>query len=458
MRDWLESDGNKDTLIEGVQTVVNKAIDTKRLKQLELDFVRRITEEWPSLNPVTDQEGWKEPAKKKRKKSLKKLAKENSKVSDWLGTKTSAITEVNESSDAIREDVEIMEIEISEECNQPNPMMIERLLKRDRLLEVWNGRRIVKELIVEMVGMVPELAAENMYKMMANKKARAVDRKMIGDLVSEMTMEVPGVSGATNIMREVLEMACWRARVNQVWAIMEGDRRIQRLIEWRMDNQRMDERITLESIRKEERLERVEKLQAALKTRRETVRDDEMEWMTEDNVEMDMDWCVLESREHAYLANLLESLEMGFGPVASIEMDDMDSMEEELEHTILDKILQEWEGEEDAEMQEGVRKKGVKDYDEDMHTLGEEAEDDLDECIRTINCEGNCSSNFEISCQVPALEVGRGKTNKDMENRIVSTCPTVHLDGVRYVSECIRTVQCAGDCACMTHIANPESE
>ena len=37
----------------------------------------------------------------------------------------------------------------------------------------------------------------------------------------------------------------------------------------------MDERITLESIRKEERLGRVEKLQAALKTRRETVRDDE---------------------------------------------------------------------------------------------------------------------------------------------------------------------------------------
>ena len=245
LRDWLESDGNKDTLIEGVQTVVNKAIDTKRLKQLELDFVRRITEEWPSLNPVTDQEGWKEPAKKKRKKSLKKLAKENSKVSDWLGTKKSAITEVNESTDAIREDVEIMEIEISEECNQPNPMMTERLLKRDRLLEVWNGRRIVKELIVEMVGMVPELAAENMYKMMTNKKARAVDRKMIGDLVSEMTMEVPGVSVATNIMREVLEMACWRARVNQVWAIMEGDRRIQRLIEWRMDNQRMDERITV---------------------------------------------------------------------------------------------------------------------------------------------------------------------------------------------------------------------
>ena len=40
---------------------------------------------------------------------------------------------------------------------------------------------------------------------------------------------------------------------------MEGDRRIQRLIEWRMDNQRMDERVVLESNRKEERLEKVKK-------------------------------------------------------------------------------------------------------------------------------------------------------------------------------------------------------
>ena len=70
--------------------MVKTAIDTKHLKHLELDFVRRITEEWPSLNPMTDQEGWKKPAKKKRKKSLKKLAKENSKVSDWLGTRMSA--------------------------------------------------------------------------------------------------------------------------------------------------------------------------------------------------------------------------------------------------------------------------------------------------------------------------------------------------------------------------------
>ena len=120
---------------------------------------------------------------------------------------------------------------------------------------------------------------------------------------------------------------------------------------------------------------------------------------------------------------------MGFGSVANIEMYNIDTMEEELEHTILDKILKEWEVEEDAEMEEGVKKDGIKDYDVDMHTLGGEAEDDMDECIRTITCEGNCSSNLEMACQVPVLEVGRGKSNKDIENRIVSTSPTVHLDG-----------------------------
>ena len=55
----------------------------------------------------------------------------------------------------------------------------------------------------------------------------------------------------------------------------------------------------------------------------------QMEWMLEENVEMNMDWCVVESREHAYLADLMESLEMGFGADANIEMEDIDTLEEE---------------------------------------------------------------------------------------------------------------------------------
>jgi hypothetical protein len=61
-----------------------------------------------------------------------------------------------------------------------------------------------------------------------------------------------------------------------------------------------------------------------------------------------------------------------------------------------------------------------------------------------------------MSCQVPALWVGRGKIEEEkMKNRIVSTSLTVHVDSLGYVSESIQSVQCAGDCACMTHIITP---
>ena len=67
------------------------------------------------------------------------------------------------------------------------------------------------------------------------------------------------MAAAMSIMEEVLGMTVWRTGVNEVWAIMEGDKRMQRLVGWRMESQRMDERLLLESIEKEERLERVKK-------------------------------------------------------------------------------------------------------------------------------------------------------------------------------------------------------
>ena len=71
---------------------------------------------------------------------------------------------------------------------------------------------------------------------------------------------------------------------------MEGDRRIQRLIEWRMDNQRMVERIVLESIRREDRLQRAGNLQDALRHQQKVVKDDKMEidWIIEEEDEMDI--------------------------------------------------------------------------------------------------------------------------------------------------------------------------
>ena len=55
-----------------------------------------------------------------------------------------------------------------------------------------------------------------------------------------------------------------RAGVSKAWAVVEGDKRVQRLIEWRIHNQKMEERVLLESIRNEERLEIAGRLQDAL--------------------------------------------------------------------------------------------------------------------------------------------------------------------------------------------------
>ena len=77
--------------------------------------------------------------------------------------------------------------------------------------------------------------------------------------MSGLVDRIPAMAAAMSIMEEVLGMTVWRTGVNDVWAIMEGDKRMQRLVGWRMESQRMDERLLLESIEKEERLERVKK-------------------------------------------------------------------------------------------------------------------------------------------------------------------------------------------------------
>ena len=81
---------------------------------------------------------------------------------------------------------------------------------------------------------------------------------------------------------------------------------------------------------------------------------------------------------------------MGFGVSTNIEMKDIDMLNEEMEHTILDNSLLEWEQDEDYEMVEGVRKNI---QDDDRLGLEVGAGDGVDECIKTITCEGNCSSN-----------------------------------------------------------------
>ena len=53
--------------------------------------------------------------------------------------------------------------------------------------------------------------------------------------------------------------------------------------------------------------------------------------MVEEDVEIDMDWCVVESREHACLADLMEKLERGLGQMPTLRWRNIDTLEEETE-------------------------------------------------------------------------------------------------------------------------------
>ena len=138
----------------------------------------------------------------------------------------------------------------------------------------------------------------------------------------------------------------------------------------------------------------------------------------------------------------------------NIEMEVCDTLDEVLEHTILEELLQGWEEEDNFELKTGITEEGQDDMD---RYPGEEAEDDIDECIKTISCEGNCSGNLEVSRKVSVRKVGRGEKYKDNRNRNIATTLTVHLDGIDYVSECVQTVHCAGDCADRQHITTLSS-
>lgn len=359
-------------------------------------------------------------------------------MSSWLNKDIVNVMEVDIRHDEHEELDVAREMEIEAEIAQDEPIVLERIMRRDALVESWRGKRMARELVNELVDVTPEIASENIAKMVAAKRARAEGRMMITSLVADIVCKVTGVSVATAIMTEVVEMALWRAGVNQAWAIMEGDRRVQRLIQWRMDNQRMDERVVLESIERDERLERVGKLQTALKKSRKAIKDDDMETgeMAEEEVEMYEDWGVMESKEHAYLTNLLEGLEMGFDTDTNIEMEECDELDETLEHTILEELLRGWEEEDTFAMKTVITDGGQEDMD---WYLEVDAEEDIDECIRTISCKGDCSCDLEVAEKASAPEVGRGENNKDIRNRNIATTLTVHSDSLDNVSECVQT-------------------
>ena len=250
-----------------------------------------MSEAWPTLSPEIVPDGGKEV--KSRKNTLEKLAKENKKVSSWL-ISNPVIKEETKTNGEVGESFQ-MKIEIERESNQPSSLVLERRHKKDEQLESCWSRRMCREMVLDLVREDPGSAMLNQILDRVAQRARKNDsrkqaegRLKVGGLVSGLVDRIPGVAATRSIIEEVLDMTVWRAGVNEVWAIMEGNTRMQRLVGWRMEAQRMDERLLLESIEKEERLERVKKLKTAqLLDCKE--KDVEMDWNTKGDDEMDVD-------------------------------------------------------------------------------------------------------------------------------------------------------------------------
>ena len=119
-------------------------------------------------------------------------------MSDWLSKDTTATIDEVKAANEI-DGRYVKEMEIQEECSQSERNVLEIIQRRDMMMEAWRGKRIVRELIDGLVVMVPELAAEKDSKRKAAEEANPEDRRMIADMVSEMTDGVPGFSLAEAI-------------------------------------------------------------------------------------------------------------------------------------------------------------------------------------------------------------------------------------------------------------------
>ena len=253
------------------------------------------------------------------------------------------------------------------------------------------------------------------------KKRRALDRLMIRGLVVDLVHSIPGRSEAYRIMENVLGMMETRIDMNLVWRIMENDRNIQEWVQWRIRVQRFEEidRIKM----KNERLAKVKRLKEV---------EARMDWMDDAMEDEEMDWEMLEEAEHKALECLMRELEIKFEYKDDQDciMKDIDCpFEDDIEHEILDKILQECE---EAE----------KEWSTDLE-LGDQV-NPISECIKTFacagNCESKCSSNILLDKTASVMGVGRGENGVDMKKLSQTCMASVYTDNVQCTVEC--TVDC----------------
>ena len=120
--------------------------------------------------------------------------------------------------------------------------------------------------------------------------------KLVTSILRELVGEVPVRAAASSVDMKVIDMAWnrlekirWTSLVEDTWEVISDNRDLQRVIQWRMNNQRQEEKILVNSMR---RLERIQRSKEVSERWLENWRLKQKEKV----MEMDIcdDWCVME--------------------------------------------------------------------------------------------------------------------------------------------------------------------
>ena len=152
----------------------------------------------------------------------------------------------------------------------------------------------------------------------------------------------------TKLLDVVLETAWWRYSVEEVWNKLEYNKELQRIIQWRIGNQRLDERMMIAFQDRQERIQRRDEAKQRWRARN-ALRMEPMELGGGQG-----DWWDTEFHEHEAINSMMVNLgiydDMEIGEDHKSIIDESFGLEvdEALEHAFLDRML---EGIDDLKME-----------------------------------------------------------------------------------------------------------
>ena len=369
MKDKVTIEGNKDNELELVKK--------KKLKQLELNFKNTFETTWLEGNTQPVHEGRKKEEIIVKKQTVMK--KRNMKITNWLKQKTTEQTSEEDTEhmewEAVDDEMRIIEEDINEKARE-------------------DVERLVESIVTEMVDNTAEEAATERRRKIALKKEEALARRMISEMVREISLSIPTLSCVRKVMDDMLELVVWTGKANTAWSMIKDDNKLQTLIERRIVQSRKE---CQEAQAKELRRMRLEK---SAKLRKDPMDrfEHQMDWLeSEEYIEL-MEW-ETELDEHKALEDLIRNMSIDQENATITDLD------EEIEHEMLDSILKEC-----------VKAEREHENIQQHPDMGDE--DQSDECILTYSCTGNCTgkcTEYNEHFDYPsASEVGGGKNSDDM--------------------------------------------